>query len=175
MKHDRLDILAERFWNGECSEVEEQDLKELIQEGAVPAEHAELKAYLDFTSSAQEDELLGGAFDQQVMQEIDRRESTSNGYPYWMKIAAGIAIILGLFGAMQSLMDTDGITTNPDAIVMVDDTFEDPEMAYEEVKKALALMGMKMNDGLDHAGSLGKFDQATAEISNENAQASKGH
>jgi hypothetical protein len=172
MEHNRLDILAERFWNGECSEVEEQELKELVQEGEVPSKHAELKSYLDFTSSAQEDDLLGGAFDQQIMQEIDRREYDSSGYPGWMKIAAGIAIILGLYGAMQSMTDDTEVTLNPDQIVMVD-TYEDPEMAYEEVMKALALMGMKMNDGLDHAGSLGMFDQAKEEISNDKAHASK--
>lgn len=174
MEHDRIDILAERFWNGECSEVEELELKELVQEGEALSQHAELKAYLEFTSSAQEDDLLGGAFDQRVMQEIDRRESDRNGYPLWMKIAAGIAVILGLYGAMQSMTNDAETITNADQIVMLDDTYEDPEMAFEEVKKALALMGMKMNNGLDHASSLGMFDQAKEEICNEKAHSPKG-
>jgi len=171
MELDRLDILAEQFWDGACTESEEQELKDLLQEGPVPIRHAELKAYLDYTEQAMSTEDLGGSFDEQIMLEIERRESNRNGYPMWMKIAAGIVILVGLFGLVRSFTDSaESQIEQPQLVMLDDDTFEDPELAYEEVKKALALMGMKMNDGMDHAGSLGMFDQAKKEISSD-----KGH
>ncbi len=173
MEINRLDILAELFWDGECTEAEEQELKDLIQQADVPAKHAELKAYLDYTEHAVSKETLGGSFDEQIMSEIDRRESSHNGYPMWMKIAAGIVIILGLFSVLRSFTGSDMELVEGEQIVMLDDTFEDPEMAYEEVKKALELMGMKMNDGMDHAGSLGLFDQAKEEISSDKSHQGK--
>jgi hypothetical protein len=171
MELDRLDILAELFWEGACTDSEEQELKELIQDGPVPTRHGELKAYLDFTEHAVSAENLGGSFDQQIMREIERRESNHNSYPMWMKIAAGIVILLGLFSLVRSFTgSTDPQAEQPQIVMLEDDTFEDPELAYEEVKKALALMGMKMNDGMDHAGSLGMFDQAKEEISSDKVQ-----
>ena len=171
MGHERLDILAELFWEGACTEAEEQELRELVRTIIVPVQHTELKAYLDYTETAEAEDILGGGFDMQIMQEIERRETGATGggggYPLWLKIAAGVIIILGLFGVFRNMSNDNMEAEGPAQMVMVEDTYEDPEQAYQEVKKALALVGMKMNDGMGHAGSLGMFDKAKEEISNE--------
>ena len=167
MGHERLDKLADLFWKGDCNEAEEQELRELVRTSPVPFEHTELKTYLEFTENAEAEDILGGSFDVQVMQEIERRENQKaggGGYPTWLKIAAGIVIILGLFGVFKNMNDGPIEVESPAAMVTIEDTFDDPEMAYEEVKKALALVGMKMNDGMSHAGSLGMFDKAKEEL-----------
>ena len=80
-----------------------------------------------------------------------------------MKMAAGIALFIGLFFTWKSYSDSVEVRPVLDEIVIVD-TYDDPEVAYREVKKALMMMGGKMNEGASYAGSLYEFEKAKNEI-----------
>jgi len=166
MEDKELDKLVERFWEGACTDAEEQQLRDCLKAGSLPERHAELRDYLSYVTQAQEEDTLGGSFDLDIMAEIDRQEAEASGFPTWFKIAAGIAIIIGLFALVQRFSGAEEEVSRGNELVMVD-TYDDPEQAFEEVKKALKLVGRSMNEGMSHTEKLGVFQEAKEEISTD--------
>lgn len=165
MESKKLDRLAELFWKGEATDEQERELREAILYGPISKEHEELRDYLRFTEEVKETQGLGEMFDAQMMNEIERRSTRTSSFTFF-RIAAGIAILLGLFFTMRSLMDDDENPLPADEMVIVD-TYDDPEVAYQEVKKALMLVSKNMNQGMAYTGSLGEFDKAKDKIEKE--------
>lgn len=170
MESNKLEQLIERFWRGEATESEEDQLREAVRYGQCPEKHADLKDYFAFLDASKNEEALGEVFDLQVMHEIERRSSMSAGFP-WMKLAAGIAILLASFFGLRSMMESGQEIPQEEELVFVD-TYDDPEIAYQEVKKALMIMGNGMNEGLSYTGKLGAFDQAKESIKNKDSKGS---
>jgi hypothetical protein len=165
MESKKLDLLAELFWTGEATDEQERELREAVLYGPISEKHEELRDYLRFTEEMKGTEKLGDMFDAQMMDEIERRSTKTSSFTFF-KIAAGIAVLLGLFFTMRGLMSDDVDVIPTDEIVIVD-TYDDPEVAYQEVKKALMLVSKNMNQGLSYTGSLGEFDKATDKIEKE--------
>jgi hypothetical protein len=165
-----FDELAERFWKGECSEAEEKLLKEACLYGDLPERHQELKEYMSFLAETADGAMLDEVFDHRIMAEIERREASSSGGMNWFRIAAGIAVVLGLMFAMRTLLGPDDSKAPVLEEMAIVDTYEDPEVAYREVKKALSLVGRKMNDGMAYSAKIGAFEQATDEIEKDNKE-----
>ena len=167
MDYKQLELLAERFWQGETSEQEETQLREAVLYGEIPPSLEELREYFQFAEEMKGEQVLGDIFDKQIMKEVERREERSAGSSYiFFKIAAGIAIILGMFFLVDRLNNPGG-TIDPEEALVITDTYDDPEIAYQEVKKALLLVGKNMNEGLSYTGNLGEFDKATDQIEKE--------
>ena len=168
MDYKELEILAERFWQGQTSEQEESKLREAVLYGEIPASLEELREYFQFAEEMKGQQVLGDLFDKQIMKEVERREEQSSPSSYYfLKIAAGLAVILGMFFLVNSLSDNGGGTIDSDQSLVITDTYDDPEIAYQEVKKALLLVGKNMNEGLSYTGNLGEFDKATDQIEKE--------
>jgi|GEM_PF-1302732 len=161
MESKRLDELVARFWEGACSEAEERELKEIVLYGELPAKHAELKSYMSYMDRSKDEEGLGDVFDRQVLAAIEKRENASDSFP-WMKMAAGMALLVGLFFTWRSYSDPQIVPDVQEEIVITD-TYEDPEVAYREVKKALMLVGNKMNQGISYAGGVNDDDLDSSE------------
>ena len=161
MESNRLDELAGRFWEGNCTEAEELELKQAVLYGSIPERHAALQSYFSFTEESRNEEGLGEVFDKQMLNAIARKEESSS-FPS-MKMAAGMALLVGLFFVWQSTSGPDVDSAVQEEIVIVD-TYEDPEVAYREVKKALMMIGGKMNEGVSYAGSISEFEKAKKEI-----------
>jgi hypothetical protein len=165
MESQRLDQLAELFWNGEATEEQERELRESVLYGPISDKHEELRDYLKFTEEVKGKGTLGDMFDVQMMNEIERRSIRTSSFTFF-KIAAGIAVLLGLFFTFRMLTDDNANNLPTDEMVSVD-TYDDPEVAYQEVRKALMLVGKNMNEGLAYTGSLVEFDKATDKIEKE--------
>jgi hypothetical protein len=162
MESNRLDELAARFWEGACSEAEELELRKELLCGPDLAKHSELRSYIRYLEQQSSDDALGDIFNKQILQAIEQKKEISSSFP-WMKMAAGIALFIGLFFTWKSYSDSVEVRPVLDEIVIVD-TYDDPEVAYREVKKALMMMGGKMNEGASYAGSLYEFEKAKNEI-----------
>ena len=102
MESHTLNKLAEKYWRGECTVDEERQLDDLLQ-GSVPTELQELAEYRQFMRTEQTVKVLGSDFDQEILAKISQKPQRSIIPMWWMKVAASIALIAGLFGANQLL------------------------------------------------------------------------
>ena len=161
MDHLKIRKLSELFWEGKSTEEQEVKLKEFFAFGEVPED---LRDTADYFKYLEDQQLMSGldlGFDEKVLEKITRKKQKSF-FPTLTRIAAGAAILFGLFFGSQ-FFDKP---VNP--VITVEDSFEDPEQAYLEVKKALFLLSGKMNEGTDHGKALNKFSFANQEIKVEN-------
>jgi hypothetical protein len=84
------------------------------------------------------------------------------------QIAAVFVILLSI-GALlinRQMNSSDTITATKQ--IVVEDTFEDPQLAYEETKKALLLISSKLNKGNTYAVEFVKFSQSQENLKKNN-------
>ncbi|MEM7370379.1 MAG: hypothetical protein AAF587_17350 [Bacteroidota bacterium] len=166
MESHILNQLAEKFWEGKSTEQEEQQLKESLLQGPVPPELNSLAEYLQSLEAYRSATTLDQEFDAQMLAKIQPPapvRSLKSGWAMLTKIAAGIVLLLGMAWGIQTM-------TQPQEEEIVSefvDTFEDSEIAYQEVKKALLIVSANMNEGLEHAELLGEFHKVKSEVENK--------
>ncbi|MEM7162111.1 MAG: hypothetical protein AAF487_06665 [Bacteroidota bacterium] len=151
--HNKEELLA-LFWKGETNADQERELYEFFN-GDSGGGLAESKAYFNYLYHERNHNGLGLDFDQRVLQDIKGKKSNSLGI--LVRIAAGFILLFGIYMFVKP-MDPP---VNP---VMVEDTYDDPEKAYAEVKKALFLLSGEMNTSKGYGGELKKFSKAKKEI-----------
>ncbi len=162
MESNKLNELVNKFWAAECSEQEEQLLKEYLLYGEVKEEHRELSDYMRFMEAERQHTTLDDSFDGKVLDKVDGGSQSLSMWRSVVKYAAGIALLIGVgYGIMNSSESTEGEVVASTEFV---DTFDDPEVAYREVKKALMMMSVSMNEGVEATESIGEFHRAQTEI-----------
>lgn len=156
MEYNNLKILADKFWNGECSEAEEKLLRDALRwDENLPEEFSALKDYLAVMNA--EPSSLSDEFDDKILSIIDGKPKKVFSLKRLYPLVAAAVVLFGVFIATQN---TDPISPVHVAEVITEDTYEDPEKALEEVKKALLLVSSKMNKGKTYSKELGNFSIA---------------
>jgi len=154
MEYKNLKILADKFWNGECSEAEEKLLRDTLRwQENLPEEFSALKDYLSVMNTDSAD--LSPNFDDKVLSIIEDKPTKVFSLKKLYPLVAAAVVLFGVFIATQN---QDPI--NPVHLAQTEDTYEDPEKALEEVKKALKLVSEKMNKGKTYSKELGNFSIA---------------
>lgn len=155
MDSNKLSSLLDKYYAGESSEAEEAQLREALKQPSVDEslkEHAQLFAFFE----AEKDALtLGADFDAQLKQRL-KQESSHKGFQwnFYLRIAATVllAFTVGLL-----------LYKNPKE-VSPEDTYQDPQKAYEETKKALMYLSSKINEGTDQIKKIETFAIAQEKI-----------
>ena len=159
MEFQKLHKLAEKYWWGNCTDREEQELRAALGYNGVPPGLEPLASYLRYQEAERTDTVLGEDFDRDILQKIapaHRRKTR----PLYYRIAAAIALILGVsIGIQQWSSKSPHLPVSEFA-----DTYQDPNEAYHEVKKALMMVSTNMNQGMEKASMIGKFHQAHNEL-----------
>ena len=161
MEYKDLKILVDRFWEGECSELEESQLREYFRwNDIVPEEFLEIKKYLSLAS--EESSGLGIDFDLKVLKAVEEKQSNRTKrfklkrmIPY----AAAAVVAIGIF-----FFNPNTQADPDDSLVLIEDTYDDPEKAFLEVKKALMMVSSKINKGKEYSNEIAKFSLATDQI-----------
>lgn len=158
MDYKYIEQLLERYWICETSLEEEQILRAFFSQKELPEE---LAAYRElFAAAPTADETLGDDFDAKVLAAIDepptvkaRTIKMPRRLMPLFKAAAAVAIMITIGNAAQFSIREGG---NEDDInyAAYQDTFTDPETAYDNVQDALQLVseGMSMALVTDTAG-----------------------
>ncbi len=144
MSSREIEHLLEKYFNGETSLSEEQSLRDWFAQDELPLHHKPLKSQFMFFSNpdkampeldnAFEDRFLQKLHNQQRQHKIQKRKTlllTLTG------IAASILIIAAMF-----------FQNKPNRL---EDSLNDPEMAYLEIQQALIFVSGKLNQGLKPA------------------------
>ncbi|UII23596.1 hypothetical protein [Fulvivirga ligni] len=165
MDLDRIEQLLEKYWECETSGEEEQELKEFFNNNEVP-EHLKSVAPL-FTYFSKEEAVgdLGDDFDNNIIERLQTEKAPKKGKVVSlifnaMKVAAvGVILITAGYFMKQEYIDKKD-SIDP----YMTGTFEDPEKAFEETKKALMLLSKNMNVGKKQVQKVGVFHEAQEKI-----------
>ncbi|HEU4497260.1 MAG TPA: hypothetical protein VFR70_09435 [Flavobacterium sp.] len=139
MELHRIENLIEKYFEGETSIAEENELKVYFSSSDV-AQHLEhYKAMFGYFSSAKEQKS-----ERQLPPPSKRLKAA------WLSVAASIVILLGMF-AFYNRMSSQ----NQDL-----GTYNDPEKAFEETQKALNLLSQKVNVGVGSMQYVQEYQQS---------------
>jgi len=164
MDYSSIKDLIEKYWNCETSLEEEAQLRAYFSSKEV---HKDLKVFAPlFHYFRSESELgISDGFDEKVIHQIQKaKRSPKQRYlSISYKVAAAVILLMFFVTIHQRF-----IAVRDKAVTVVKDTFDDPEKALEETKKALLLVSEKWNKGKSNIDKLSEFNKAEKIIRNEN-------
>lgn len=163
MDYSKIKILLEKYWNCETTVEEESLLKEYFSGTDIPEDLKEFTPLFQYYKS-QKAVRVSEEFEERVIREIESKEKKGKRRYLHIYYKAAAAVILILFFVT---IHQRFIAVREKATVIVQDTFEDPEKALEETKKALLLVSEKWNKGKNNIVKLSEFNRAEKIIKNE--------
>jgi hypothetical protein len=139
MESDRIEILLEKYFQGETSIAEEQQLQSYFSSPDV-AQH--LEQYAPIFCYFSEAKMQKSA--RQVPLQPRRRNIVA-----WLSVAASAIVLLGI-----------GITWFTQDKPQDLGTYDNPEVALRETKKALALLSGNVNKGIESVQYVQEYEDS---------------
>ncbi len=157
MALDRIEILLEKYFEAETSIAEEKELKDYFTSSDVAPLLEQYKPLFDYAVQAKQEQFSFApiGFQPRVQATIPlntiKRKSA-----FWFSVAASVIILLsiGLFTYNhynQQKSEDYG-------------TYSDPEIAFRETQKALAMISESVNKGIGSMNYLNEFEQSKNRI-----------
>jgi len=141
MELDKIEILLEKYFEGETTIAEEKELKNYFSSSDV-AQHLEhYRGMFGYFSAAKE---------QKFEQELPLKTKARNKVA-WLSVAATIVILLGMFTFFNQ-----NISQSQDL-----GTYDDPEKAFQETQKALNLLSKNVNVGVGGMQYVQEYQKST--------------
>lgn len=146
MALDRIEILIEKYFEGETSIAEEKELKAYFSSLDVAQHLEQYKPVFGYFSQAKQEQ-----FTATIPLKSKRRKIVA-----WLSVAASVVVMLGIgFFAYQN-------TSEPTQENL--GVIDDPEIAFKETQKALALISKHVNTGIESVNYLGEYQQSKNKI-----------
>lgn len=161
MDSNKLEELVKKYWDCETSLEEEQQLREYFREKHIPESWRETAALFRYFDE-QKTKTVEPQFDEMVVTRIKETPKKREGNVVkWvaasLRIAAGVAVLLAaIYFVRQEL--------RVDHAVAVEDTFDDPQQAFEETKKALLMISKGFGRAEQQAKKINMFNEAQEKI-----------
>lgn len=158
MNFHRIENLLEQYFEGNTSLEEEKLLKDFFQGEEIPAHLESLKDTFNYFSKENTKDELDESFDQKLFTkinhfEIDHKRQNRKRFLYFASgIAASILIIISIIANI-----------NPFASKL-SETFDNPQAAYLETKRALMLVSGTLNRGIKPVEKMAKFDEGIEQM-----------
>jgi hypothetical protein len=131
MESNNIEILIEKYFQAETSIAEEKELRSYFSTPNVAPHLEQYKAMFGFFIETKK---------QKFTQEIPLKTKKRN--VRWLTVAASIVILLGM-GTFFLINDTTLETKNELG------SYDNPEEAFKETQKALALLSSNVNVGIE--------------------------
>ena len=158
MDSEYIDELLNKYWNCETTLEEEEVLKAHFKTSTVPESLKETAALFQYFEERRKKNLNDISFDKQVMKKIRRPKGQVTSFLYnSMRIAAGIVVLI----VAVWLVRMEVRETTPQ---QVEDTYDDPKMAFEETKKALMMISRSFGVAEEQAKKINLFNEAQQDI-----------
>ena len=161
MKLPEIEQLLEKYYNGETTLEEERLLRDFFTGMDVPPGlHAE-KVQFEFLRNARAAGMNDDALDRQVMRKISQGDGLIGRImerkPWFyatVGMAATVLILIAIFIRFEPMQKK------------IQDTYSDPQMAYEEAKKVLFFVSKQFNRGTDKLQPLVTYNDGVKELNN---------
>lgn len=147
MALDRIEILIEKYFEGETSIAEEKELKAYFSSSDVAQHLEQYKPVFGYFSQAKQEQFTAS---------IPLKSGRKQKRLAWLSVAASVVVMLGIgFFAYQN-------TSEPTQENL--GVIDDPEIAFKETQKALALISKHVNTGIESVNYLGEYQQSKNKI-----------
>ena len=163
MNESKIDELLNKYFEGDTSSQEEEQLKEYFSRRDIPVKYEKYSGYFKFLLAESNVETEKD-FNIDFSNEIEKPKIYKPGFIYKIgytitAIAAVAAILIMAYIQYSSL---------PNKYLRLDylknDTYKNPELAYNETKKTLLFVSVEMNKGIEQLDKLSKFDKSINEL-----------
>ncbi|MEP2668208.1 MAG: hypothetical protein ABJH04_04400 [Cyclobacteriaceae bacterium] len=164
----KIEQLLEKYWKCETSLEEESELKAYFSENEVPESLKETAMLFQYFESQKKLEIRKIEFDQKVKTGVTPVEKGKVIKMFFTtaKIAAGVLVLV----AATYLVRQEIRKSYPEEVV---DTYSDPQLAFEETKKALMMISKTFGKAKQEAGKITVFNEAEQIIQNGTAKEEK--
>lgn len=160
MDSKQLEQLLEKYWSCETSLEEEQHLREYFRGSEIPDAHrgtAELFRFLN----EEKGKSLNANFEKDVTKKLRQRHGgkivSMVSYANIARVAAGVLVlVVATYFIRQEVRKS-----YPKEL---QDTYTDPQMAFEETKKALMMISGSFGKAKREAGKMKMFNDAEKKI-----------
>lgn len=146
MELDRIENLLEKYFEAETSIAEEKELKDYFSSSNVDPLLEQYKPLFGYTIQAKQEQ-----FKATIPLNTKKRKSV-----VWLSVAASVAVLLGVglftFNHYNQQKSEDY------------GTYDDPEVAFRETQKALAMISKHVNKGIESIGYLSEYEQSKNRI-----------
>ena len=150
MELDKIEILIEKYFQGETSIAEENELKSYFSLPDVAQHLKQYQPIFGYFSQAKEHR-----FEQKIPLLPNTRDKKHN--VAWYSIAASVVVLLSI-GTFTYFNDNTA-NSNQDL-----GTYKSPELALQETQKALAMLSNHVNVGVGSVQYLEEFNNSKAII-----------
>ncbi len=157
MDSKKAEALRKKYWEGKTKLDEERELK--IHTSASMVTEDPDQAYFNYLTKKSAQNPLGEEFDDEILDLIDTENNElkpkKSILTYWY-IAASLVLVIS-----ASIIFKNEFTKSKKPIQVAQvDTYDDPEKAFEETKRALLLISSKLNRTTEYASEFSKFEES---------------
>ncbi len=169
MDSNKIDDLLKKYWECETSLDEEKELRAYFNESEYDKKYANVAPLFRYYEREQKIGGLDNFFDQRILDEIEniqpkvkKKSKIIELFGNVVKVAAvGLILITAGYFIKEEL-------SKEEMKPYVSDTFEDPEKAFEETKKALQMISKNFNKGRKEVKKLSTFNEAQEKVKENN-------
>jgi hypothetical protein len=159
MDLNKIDALLERYWAGETSLEEEEQLRDYFRRDGVPETYRETANLFRYFDTQKKKSVDDAGFDAAVLAKtgVPKRGKMIKLFSNSMRIAAGVAVLmLAVWFVRREVRET----TPPEIV----DTYDDPKLALEETKKALLMISKSFGRAEQETKKINLLNEAKEEI-----------
>lgn len=146
MELNKIETLLEKYFQGETSIAEENELKNYFSSQDVAQHLAQYKPIFGYFSLAKEQK-----FEQELPLKTKKRNVT------WLSIAASVVILLGIGTYTYYNYDNAKDSQNLG-------TYDDPQKAFAATQKALALLSNNVNVGIESVQYVQEYETTKEQV-----------
>lgn len=150
MALDRIEKLLEKYFEAETSIAEEKELKDYFASLNVAPHLEQYKPIFGYAVQAKQEQFTA------TIPLIPNRRDKKRNIAVWLSVAASVVVLLsvGLFTFNHYNQPISGDLG----------TYDDPEVAYRETQKALALISKSVNKGIESMEYINEYEQSKNKI-----------
>ena len=142
---DRIENLIYKYFEGETSIAEENELKVYFSSSDVAQHLKKYQPIFGYFSQAKE---------QQFTQEIPQQTKKQN-VVMWLSIAASVVVMLGMSMYFETNKTKQFVACTPE---------DSPELALAQTQKALALVSEHLNIGIQSVSYINEYENSKNKI-----------
>lgn len=158
MNLHEIEKLLGKYFDGDTTLSEEEQLREFFTSGNVPERWQNLEGYFRFVSGDKAGRIEDPAFDERIMASLKegrlaRLTDLKRPWIYWIAgVAASILIMVAVFVKFDPF--SRGLN----------DTYKDPRVAYDEARKILLYVSAKFNQGTRNLDPVNALESGLTEL-----------
>jgi len=158
MNLQEIEKILEKYYNGETTLDEEKQLRMFFAGSEVPAQWKHLAGFFSYVGQEKEVKIESPEFERKFDATVGETRLSKifdlrRPWIYWMAgVAASVLIMVAIFVKFDPFPGK------------ISDTYENPEVAYEQAKKVLLFVSNQMNKGTKNLHQIDKFEKGLKDV-----------